>query len=57
MIVLSADIKKSFRESFEVRGYTVEFKDDHVLVTKDGKPEKITNKKVMQYIEAFSPED
>jgi len=57
MIALNNDIKRALRESFEARGYQVEFKDDRVLVTKDGKTERIPNEKVMQYIEAFNPKD
>jgi hypothetical protein len=57
MSVLNPNIKKSLRASYEARGYTVEFKEDHVLVTKDGKTKRISNGKVMQYINAFSPEE
>lgn len=57
MIALKPEIKRTLEESFRARGYSVEFREDHVFVTKDGKKEEIPNATVMQYIEAFNPED
>lgn len=51
--VLNDTMREILVESFEARGFKVEFRDDSVAVSKDGKTEIISNETVMQFIKAF----
>lgn len=56
-MVLNPELREILVESFEARGFQVEFREDHILVTRDGKTEKISNRTVMQFVKAFDPRD
>ncbi len=51
---LTPDIQEILLESFEVRGYSIEFRPGFVLVTRGGKTDKIRNAIVIQFIRAFT---
>lgn len=50
---LHGELREILIESFEARGFELEFHPDHVCATKNGKTEIIPNKVVMQYANAF----